>query len=120
MAETLARIPPAPPASAWVKVVETADAIFYLALGAIRKDGLVRGTWELQDMKKRAPDGAMSMRVYAEFDCAQERHRILSVATYAGPMLGGEILSDETRLSEWRPIKPGTASASIRRIICEA
>ena len=117
MAEARPNVPPVLASNAWIPVVETADAVFYMS-NRIWEDGGVRGLWEVQDLKQKAPDGVMSMRVYVEFDCGKGLHRILSLARYSGPMLGGELLSDETHFSEWRPLKPGTASASICKSVC--
>ena len=119
MAETRPNVPQVLASNVWIPVVETADAIFYMS-NRIWEDegGAVRGLWEVQDLKQKAPDGVMSMRLYTEFACGKELHRILSLATYSGPMLSGELLSDETHFSDWRPVQPGTASASICKRVC--
>ncbi len=48
--------------------------------------------WEMQDLKQRGPDGELSMRTFSEFDCKDERSRILSVSRHPDLMAGGRII----------------------------
>ena len=71
---------------------ETNDGIAYIDFKEIRKDGNLRKVWELQDLKQRDKRGAMSRRARVEYDCKNERTRILALSLHAELMAGGEVL----------------------------
>jgi hypothetical protein len=102
----------------WVQYSETNTDVFYLDPATIRKDGQFRKVWIVGDMKARDPDGALSHRVQREYDCENERYRLLAVSTYAGPMASGETLVSGSAAGSWMPILPNTPSESALKIVC--
>ncbi len=77
----------------WEKMSESERAVTYIDPNTIRKDGHLRSVWDLQDLKERQGNGALSRSALWQFDCKQERERILGISHYSGPMATGNTLS---------------------------
>lgn len=103
----------------WTAVSETNDLRVYIDFKEIRKDGNLRRVWELQNMKQRNKLGAMSSRARVEYDCKNERTRILSLSLHSESMTGGEVLfSGGADPNGWAESPPGTPVAIIMKIVC--
>jgi hypothetical protein len=105
----------------WVKVgsiVEPLGATNYIDPVTIRKDGNLRKVWEMQDLKQRDKDGVMSRRARTEFDCKNERYRILSIDAHSAPMARGETLYLDNETGAWFEIPPQSASQIVLKIVC--
>ena len=77
----------APAWAAWVEVGGKIDeVIFYIDPATIRKDSNLRRVWAIEDLKQRHKDGEMSRRALYEYDCKEERVRILSGTEHSDPM----------------------------------
>jgi len=107
----------APAWAEWVKVSETDDSVFYIDPATIRKDGNLRRVWTINDLKQRQKDGEMSRRFLNEYDCKEERSRILSISEHSDPMAGGKTLVSESK-PIWSHVPPGTPSQTMMRIVC--
>ncbi|MFZ9252411.1 MAG: surface-adhesin E family protein, partial [Hylemonella sp.] len=101
-----------------VRVGETADVGFYIAPTTVRKDGDLRKVWSIQDLKERHIDGDLSLRAREEFDCKQERSRLLSLTTHSGPMATGDTLWKTSEPREWNDVPPDTLLEKKLQIIC--
>lgn len=103
----------------WVKVAETDRAIFYIDPATIRKEGNLRKAWEVHDFKTRQADGNMSDRLKNEYDCKNERNRLLAGSKHPESMGGGRTIFNQSEEStNWNHIPPGTAAATILKIVC--
>ena len=99
----------APAWAEWVKVSDTDVAIVYIDPSTIRKDGNLRRVWGITDLKRRDMNGEMSRRVLYEYDCKEERFRILSMTGHAGPMANGKVVSEVNNASgKWNDDASGT------------
>ena len=111
----------APAWAEWTKVGETAGSVHYLDAATIGKDGNLRRVWEIQDLKARLPSGEVSRRAMSEYDCAEQRFRMLSVSSFMGLMSTGEILltgSDPESLRKWQSIPQGTIAQATLKLVC--
>ena len=109
------------PASAeWVKFAEGGDGVsYYLDPATIRRNGSLRRVWILQDLKQRDQEGEMSRRALEEFDCKEERYKILSSSTHSEKMAEGNTLVMSNKPDvEWRFIPPGTVTEPLLRLVC--
>lgn len=107
-----------PAAAEWVKIGETKDATFYIDPDTVRKNGNMRRVWLANDLKKRDEDGEMSRRSFREYDCKEEKARILSLSTHSEPMVAGKTLFLDNSPSEWGFIPPNSTSANILKFVC--
>ncbi|MEI6762043.1 MAG: surface-adhesin E family protein [Betaproteobacteria bacterium] len=103
--------------AAWVKISETDDAVFYIDPATLRKDGHLRRIWNVQDLNK-PDDGARSYRTRYEFDCKNERTKVLSLSTHSAPMAGGETLISTNGSGMWQDIPPDTPGADLLKFVC--
>jgi len=108
----------APAWAEWVKVGENDHAFYYIDPATIRKNGDLRRVWEITDLKQRSKYGVMSRRVLNEYDCKEERQRILSLSTHSDPMANGRTISSDSEPSEWDYAPPNTSVQTILRIVC--
>ena len=101
----------------WVDVAETRSSLLYIDPSTIRKDGNFRRVWEMSDLKQRT-GGAMSRRILNEYDCKEERRRVISNTSFFEQMGHGSILISDDKLGEWQYIAPKTASSFVLEIVC--
>lgn len=104
----------------WTYVTESSDGtIFYIDFQSIRNDGNLRKVWIIQDIKQRDKDGEMSSRLRFEFNCKEERNRILAISTHTGRMAGGKTLfTGGADPMGWNEIPPNTPFMRILKIVC--
>ena len=102
----------------WVLVVGNDSANIYIDPATIRKDGNFRKAWELHDLKKQHKDGTLSRRMRSEYDCKQERTRMLSFTTHSGSMSRGDTLFSHDAVDIWVDIPPDTLGETILKVVC--
>lgn len=103
----------------WTKVTTSTDGVatFYIDFATIRKNGILRRAWYLTALKQRAPAGEMSRRVYYEFNCYEQRSRILHLTAYSAPMGGGQVIGSETN-GPWSDVPPNTIAEDMIYAVC--
>jgi hypothetical protein len=102
----------------WVKIDSNNDSDFYIDPETIRKAGNIVRAWEIQNLKQQAKRGELSRRYRMEYDCTQERNRILSISTHSGPMASGTTLMSFSASDQWDSIPPNTVSETVLKIVC--
>ena len=102
----------------WVMYSETDANTFYYDPSTIRKDGHIRRVWQIRDFKSKTADGEMSSRSRLEFDCKQERMKILGITTHSEPMADGKTLYSEGEDKGWRVVPPETPIERMFNIVC--
>jgi len=102
----------------WEGVSTSASSHLYIDRATLRKDGNLRRMWSLQDLKQRDEGGVMSFRARYEYDCKNERNRILSMSTHSEPMAGGKTLFIGGEHVKWSEIPPGSAIGIALEIAC--
>ena len=102
----------------WVLFAEAPHAFVYLDNTSIVKDGFSRKVWELQDLKIRDKSGELSWRSRWEYDCKQERRRMLSFSTHSDQMAKGEILLNFGSARPWVDIAPQTIARDALIFLC--
>jgi hypothetical protein len=108
----------APDLAEWVKVSESDTSIHYIDPDSIRKDGNLRKMWQITDLKQREEGGVMSWRALHEYDCKEERLRLLSLSSHSNPMAGGVMLGSDDDPSTWDAIPPGSILARVLKRVC--
>lgn len=109
----------APAWAEWVKVAASDTSTFYIDPASIRKNGNLRKVWGITDLKQRdSVDGEMSRRSRGEYDCKEERYRILAFSFHSEPMARGETLRSKDDVGTWHAIPPDSVSADILKIVC--
>lgn len=103
---------------------ETKDAIYthYVDRGTIRHSGHLATMWVLKDFATTQIERGRSYRSVksqAEFDCLEEKFRILAFHRYSRPMSDGDLVYSYTDSLKWVSNIPADSSAEIwRKIAC--
>lgn len=108
----------APVAAGWVKVGENDLGAFFIDPETIRSKGHFRKVWAITNMKKLVVEGAKSYRVQWEYDCKEERSRVLYLSGHSRRLATGELLFSSAGPQTWEPTPPDTPDALIREIVC--
>ena len=102
----------------WVRINETDTGVIYVDPTTIRKDGDLRTVWGLTNLKTRDSAGELSRRRLDEYDCKQERYRIVSISTHSEAMAMGRILTRDSDSSEWQYAAPGSVAGDLLGFVC--
>ena len=77
--------------------------------------------WELRNFKtvRTAADTAyLSTKTQTEFDCAEERMRMLEFSMFAGNMGSGDVVLEKADEEKWEPVAPGTVNQALWKRAC--
>ena len=79
--------------------------------------------WDLLDFKaaQARPYGTpyMSQKAQQEFDCREERVRMIRLLRYSENMAGGEEADSDADAGEWKRISPGSTNEKLLKLACE-
>lgn len=84
----------------------------------IRRDGDLVTLWQKTNYKRPTQFGDRSIRVQHQYDCRNERSRILVITGFTGPDLTGDITGSETTPTAWKPAQTGNVLAAKLRSAC--
>ena len=107
--------------AAWVKVSENEIGMYYIDPKTIRTEGNLRKSWGITDYKQRFTNGAISWRVRTEYDCKEERLRLLSLREHSERMASGTTIWSqdyEENSDDWHAIPPGTGVEAMMKFVC--
>jgi hypothetical protein len=85
-----------------------------------RKENLVK-MWQLYDYKTVqtvAGDSLLSIKRYNEFDCTEERTRMLAYTWFAGNMATGKVVYSTPDEQQWEPVVPRTINHTLWKVAC--
>ena len=106
----------------WVEIGGNESATAYADRTTIEKAGNLVKMWDLLDFKavQARPYGKpyRSQKTRQEYDCKDDRARILHVLRYAENMGGGEEARADSDPDEWKPARPGSTLAMLRAFAC--
>jgi hypothetical protein len=108
----------APAWAEWLPFGETHIAVHYFDPDTIRKNDDRRKMWQGQDLKQQNNNGVMSRRILWEYDCKENRKRVLSFSSHSGPMMTGKTLTKGNDSRPWSAIPPGTGDEVLLKIVC--
>jgi hypothetical protein len=103
----------------WVKYAETTYAAEYYDPATIGNKGPIRRVWMITDLKQRGQYAELSQRYLSEYDCKDNRWRILFVSAHSERMAGGETLGTDESAYKWNAIAPETAPGIVLKIVCQ-
>ena len=101
----------------WMKATEGADGTtFYIDRDSIKKEGKLLRVWELQDLKEKGPLDEKSRRVLVEYDCKDERRRVMSFTFHADQMGAGLTLKSDQTPGKWNLMVPNTTGSVVYQV----
>ena len=106
----------------WV-LLGTADdgTHFYVDRDTIRRKGDLVKMWALFDYNAihTDPGGSfLSVNMQKQFDCAEERARLLAFTDYSGNMGSGKVVYSDSDERKWEPIIPRSINQALWQIAC--
>ena len=106
----------------WKSVAEDDSATTYADPAAIVRTGNTATMWSLLDYKafqRMVEVGYFSQKAQVEYDCAEPRLRVLSLALHAEKMGQGKIIYEDTSPHEWEAADAGTVNEILRKGACK-
>jgi len=102
----------------WALVLTSKEATQYADRSTIRVSGNIAKMWMLTNISKnieniRAGEKGFAMKTLSEYDCKEEKSRLVHAAFYGEYMgTGGILFTQNTPNTDWMPIVPGHDSIS--------
>ena len=102
----------------WTLVYDGKSFSTYINHSFTRKNGDTVKIWTLDNFK--TPQyGWLSSKAQHEFDCNEERVRLLAFIHTTDSMGSGDVISTETQIGDWQPIAPDTINEELWKIACD-
>ena len=110
-------------ASAEWTIVDGGDRfIHYVDRETIRRNGNLVKMWDLADFKMvrtTAGHSYLSSKTQREYDCKEEKSRLLAFTDFSGQMGNGNVVySNGNVRDEWSPIQPESVGEAKWKIAC--
>jgi len=107
----------------WVLVSgdDAAGLAVYVDPTTIRRNGNLAKMWQLYDYKTVqtvAGDSLLSMKRFNEYDCMEERTRMLGYTWFSGNMGNGNVVYSTSEKQPWEPVVPRSINRSLWKVAC--
>lgn len=112
----------ATPAWAWMKMLEGKQGSSYIDVATISRNGDLAQVWQLQNLDQAGRAGEMSRQLLVEYDCTDQRSRVLSYTLHSGVMASGMSLPNENIVGSdpgaWNSSEPNSPARIIHKYVC--
>ena len=103
----------------WRQYDSVDGADFFFDPYTVRKDGRFSKVWVITNLPRRNADGASSYRMREEFDCPNERFRILFISIHSQKLAKGKTLEFSNEPDEtWSEIPPHSSARILHTLVC--
>ena len=107
----------------WVLVSgdDAAGLAVYVDPATIRRNGNLAKMWQLYDYKTVqtvAGDSLLSIKRFNEYDCTEERTRMLGYTWFSGNMGLGTVAYSTTEKLQWEPVAPRSINHTLWKVAC--
>ena len=105
----------------WTQIDDNDEFITYVDRATIRRNGNFVKMWSLKDFKTvQTVSGIsyLSSMDQSEFDCKEEKTRILPFTWFDGKMGHGKVVYSDNDSSRWIPIQPGSVGETLWKVAC--
>ena len=105
----------------WTRVGGNDDYIQYVDRATIRRNGNLVKMWDLKDYKTVqtfAGDSYLSDKTQSEYDCKEEKLRMLALLFFSGQMGNGKVVYANSDGGKWSPIGPDSVAEAMWNIAC--
>ena len=111
----------------WMKVSEIKQegSTVYVDPSTVRRNGNLVKMWTLVDYKTLQTSGDrsyLSQQAQSEYDCVDERIRMLAFGSYSGNMASGKqvfsTMFDSPETSKWVPVSPDGLARTLWALAC--
>jgi hypothetical protein len=108
----------------WVKVSDSDEAgkTVYVDPTSIRRNSNLVKMWQFYDFKTVQTLGSirfLTAKEQWEFDCAEERSRVVARKEFSGNMGSGTMVSTNSQVGKWVPVILGSIGQTVWKVACE-
>jgi hypothetical protein len=93
----------------------------YVDPDTIRRKGNLVKMWQLYDYKTVqtvAGDSLLSFKRYNEYDCTEERTRMLAYTWFSGNMASGRVVYSTPDEQQWEQVVPRSINQALWKVAC--
>jgi len=93
----------------------------YIDPDSIRRDGNLVTMWQFYDYKTVQTVGGirfLTAEEQWEFDCAEERSRVLALKEFSGNMGSGTVVYTNSQEGKWVPVRSGSMGQTVWKVAC--
>jgi hypothetical protein len=123
IALTLLVLSSGPACAEWVKVSDSDEIgkTVYVDPTKIRRNSNLAKMWQFYDYKTVQTVGGvrfLSAKEQWEFDCAEDRSRVLALKEYSGNMGSGTVVYTNSQVGKWLPVMPDSIGQTVWNVAC--
>ena len=120
---TLLVLSSGPAYAEWVKVGDSDEAgrTVFVDPATIRRNSNLVKMWQFYDYKTVQTVGGirfLTAQEQWEFDCAEERSRVLALKEFSGNMRSGTVVDTNSQVGKWAPVIPGSIGQTVWKVAC--
>ena len=120
---TLLVLSSSPAYAEWVKVSDSDEAgkTVYVDPATIRRNSNLVTMWQFYDYKTVqtvAGIGFLTVKEQWEFDCAEERRRVLALTEFSGNMGSGTVVYTNSEVGKWQPVAQSSIGQLLWKFAC--
>jgi hypothetical protein len=107
----------------WSQVARSVEATIFYDRDSLRKSGSMVKMWTLTNFTSTEVIEGKSHRSaksHYEYDCAEERYRLLATIFYELPGGNGKVTASEASLGPWYPVAPQSMAQRLWKVACGA
>jgi len=113
----------APAYAEWVKVSDSDEAgkTVYVDPATIRRNSNLVTMWQFYDYKTVQTVGGirfLTAKEQWEFDCAEERSRVLALKEFSGNMGSGTVVYTNSQVGKWQSVTPSSIGQLLWKFAC--
>ena len=101
---------------------DEAGKTVYVDPTTIRRNSNLVKMWQFYDFKTVQTVGSirfLTAKEQWEFDCAEERSRVVARKEFSGNMGSGTMVSTNSQVGKWVPVIPGSIGQTVWKVACE-
>jgi hypothetical protein len=106
----------------WTPISSNDEFTTYVDGATIRRNGNLAKMWPLIDyktVKKSNYDSYLSSKMQMEYDCKEEKSRMLALSWFSGQMGNGTVVYNNGAVEgKWSPISPDSIGEELWKIAC--
>ena len=120
---TLLVLSSSPAYAEWVKVSDSDEAgkTVYVDPATIRRNSNLVTMWQFYDYKTVQTVGGirfLTAKEQWEFDCAEERRRVLALTEFSGNMGSGTVVYTNSEVGKWQPVAQSSIGQLLWKFAC--
>jgi hypothetical protein len=120
---TLLVLSSSPACAEWVKVSNSDEAgkTVYVDPATIRRNSNLVTMWQFYDYETVQTVGGirfLTAKEQWEFDCAEERSRVLALKEFSGNMGSGTVVYTNSQVGNWVSVMPGSMGQAVWKVAC--